>query len=257
MPPPLPPADEVVDLSVRHVLLELGQGRGRVGAVEAADRHHRVAGGRAGSSRRSGSRSPRPPRCSHPASVSSSSLASAVDAGAVEQPAHAAAAAHRRRRPCGRLRRPCWPCWFGPCRCRGCRCPAGPAAVAAAAAGEAAAAAGPPWPCWPWPWPCPCPGAFPPPGNPPPTRAAATARDAHHARAGRTGRDDGAAVPLVHACSACTPSAPASAATRPSPATARASPAPQPPGEDQARARRPDRRPGPATSARAGSRGSG
>ena len=38
-------ADEVVDLAVSHVLLELGQRRGRVGAVEAADGHHRVTGG--------------------------------------------------------------------------------------------------------------------------------------------------------------------------------------------------------------------
>ena len=41
-PPPKPPAaagDEVVDLALRDVLLELGQGRRGVGAVEAADGH--------------------------------------------------------------------------------------------------------------------------------------------------------------------------------------------------------------------------
>src|SRR5690349_10654195 len=38
-------ADEVVDLSVGHVLLELGERRGGIAAVEAADRHHRVTGG--------------------------------------------------------------------------------------------------------------------------------------------------------------------------------------------------------------------
>src|SRR3954451_7146312 len=36
--------DEVMDLALADVLLEGGQARRLVGAVEAADRHHRLAG---------------------------------------------------------------------------------------------------------------------------------------------------------------------------------------------------------------------
>src|SRR6185437_10168949 len=58
--------DEVVDLALGDHRLELGQRGGRVGAVEAADRHHRVAAGgeldRRGRLRADGRRGPLVPR---------------------------------------------------------------------------------------------------------------------------------------------------------------------------------------------------